>query len=121
MSLTKLTPSEVLQRQKIRLQVKSDALIGSLEDNFDYLQKHIGSLVSDSALSAVVSKTPPVVQSLFGKRDRDRYPDSESGSFNAASLLAEGALTIIPLFMKGPKGWIARFLASQAKKLFLKR
>lgn len=119
MSSTKLTPLEVLQRQKTRLQVKSDALIDILEDNFDYLQHNMGALVGDSAVSAVVSKTPPFVQDLLGRGDR--YRDGEEvGAFSRLALL-DGVLDILPMFMKGPKGWIARFVLKQAKNLFSKR
>lgn len=118
MSSTKLTPLEVLQRQKIRLQMKSDALFDILEDNFDYLQHNMGALVGDSAISAVVSKTPPFVQDLLGRGDR-QY-GQETGAFSRQALL-DGALDILPMFMKGPKGWIARFLLKQAKNLFSKR
>jgi hypothetical protein len=119
MSSTKLTPLEVLQRQKIRLQTKSDALIDILEDNFDYLQHNMGALVGDSAVSAVVSKTPPFVQDLLGRGDR--YDNGEETSAFSRLALLDGALDILPMFMKGPKGWIARFVLKQAKNLFSKR
>jgi hypothetical protein len=119
MSSTKLTPLEVLQRQKARLQLKSEALIDILEDNFDYLQHNMGALVGDSAVTAVVSKTPPFVQDLLGRGDR--YDNGEEvGAFSRLALL-DGALDIIPMFLKGPKGWITRFALKQAKKFFTKR
>jgi hypothetical protein len=119
MSSTKLTPLEILQRQKMRLQMKSDALIDILEDNFEYLQYNFGSLVGDSAVSAIVSKAPPVVQNLLGRGNR--YDDDKLFSVNKLAWLAEGAMDFLPLFLKGPKGWIARFVLNQARKVLFKR
>ena len=119
MSAKKLTPLEILQRRKKRLQIKSDELTGSLEGNLEYLQQHLGTLVGASAMDAVVSKTPPFVQDFLG---RGKYSGKwkETGSFNRMALL-EGALDLLPFFIKGTKGWIASLVLDQAKKWFFRR
>lgn len=114
MSVNKLTPLKNLQRQKIRLQVKSDALVDVLEENFEYLQTNIGSLVVDSTMETITSKMPPFVQNLLGK-----------GEASPSSLKAEGfvdkTLDILPFFMKGGKVIIVSFLLKKLKKLIFKK
>jgi hypothetical protein len=119
MSANKLTPLEVLQKQKIRLQTKSEALADVLEENFDYLHHNIASLLGNSAADAAISKMPPLVQNLLGKRNTEEYEDFEpSQSTNKLAMLADGALSILPFFMKGPKGFVASFVMKNLKKMF---
>ncbi len=70
MSATNLTPLDVLQRRKIRLQVKSDALINVLEENFSYLQENVVPLITDTAVNTFISKMPPFIQN-FLRRDNN--------------------------------------------------
>ena len=115
MSLTKLTPLEVLQRQKARLRHKSDATVEVLENDLDYIQHNMGSIIGNTVVEAVVSKTPPLVQSLLG-----RNKNSESGRVDRLGLI-EGALDILPFFIKGSKGWLVRLVVNQARKWIFKR
>ena len=114
MSSTKSTPLEVLQKQKARLHLKSDALIETLENDLDYVQHNMGTIISNSIVDAVLSRTPPLVQSLIGKGKK-----SEDGAFNHLGIV-EGALDILPIFIKGPKGWLVRLALSQLKKWIFK-
>jgi hypothetical protein len=116
MSSTKLTPLEVLQRQKLRLQVKSEALTDTLEENLNYLQHNIGALLGNSAVTAVVSKTPPFVQDLLGRGER--LSDGEQPGTLLS--IAEAGLDFLPLFLKGPKGFVAKLVLRQLKKIFFK-
>ena len=115
MRSTKLTPTEVLQRQKARLRLKSDALTEALEGNLNYVQHNMGTIVTNSVTEAVVSKSPPIVQSLLG-----RSKGTETGSFDHTDLIG-GALDILPLFIKGSKGWLIRLVLDQARKWIFRR
>lgn len=118
MSLTNLTPIDILKRRKIRLQVKSDALTDILEENFEYLQNNAVSLVSETAVDTLISKMPPFVQALFGKSSKDAI--CETGGSSKFAGIASGALEFLPLFMKGKKGLIATFIIRQLKKFLFK-
>jgi len=115
MSSIKLTPSEVLQRQKARLRLKSDALVETLENNMDYIQHNMGAIISNTVVDALVSKTPPLVQSLLVKGKH-----SAGGIFKPSALIG-GAMDILPFFFKGAKGWLAHWVLNQAKKWIFKR
>jgi hypothetical protein len=115
MSPTKLTPLEVLQKQKLRLQHKSDVLTERLENDFDYFQNNIGTILSNTAMKAIVTKTPPVIQSLLGINR-----NTETDSCSRSGLIA-GALDVLPVFFKGPKQWIARFIIGQVKRWIFTR
>jgi hypothetical protein len=115
MSSTKLTPLEVLHRQKARLQLRSDALIEVLEENLEYMRNNMGTIIRNSAMDAVASKTPRIVQSLLGMKE-----NSEPGVFHRSALL-EGALDILPFFIRESKGWLIRLALKQVKKWIFKR
>ena len=107
MRSAKLTPLEVLQRQKAALRLKSDALTESLENDLNYIQHNLGTIISNTVVEGVVSKTPPLVQSLLGR--------------NKKIGLIENVLDILPFFIKGSKGWILRLVLDQARKWIFKR
>ena len=90
MGLKKLTPLEILQRKKCRLQMKTDDLIGSLEGNYEYLQQNFFPLLSESAASAVMSKLSPAI------------------------------LDIVPFFMKGKMGRFAGLLIKLLRNTLFK-
>ena len=104
MRSTKLTPVEVLQKQKLRLRLKSNALSEKLENDLNYVQHNIGTIITNTVVDAVVSKTPPFVQSLFG-----RSQNPETGRFDHWGLI-EGVLDFLPVVIKGQKGWLARLV-----------
>ena len=115
MSSTKLTPSEVLQRQKARLRFKSDALVETLENNLNYIQHNMGTIMSNTVVDAVVSKSPPLVQSLLVKGK-----NSKAGVFKPSALIG-GAMDILPFFFKGTKGWLAHWVLDLVRKRIFKR
>ena len=110
MSSTKLTPIEVLQKRKNRLSIKADALKYALEDNLAYLQENIVPLISATGTDALIAKMPPFVQNLIGMRR-----NNDSFQFSG---IADGAISLVPFFLKGGKGLIVSFLLKQLKKLF---
>ncbi|MDR1527450.1 MAG: hypothetical protein LBS46_07260 [Dysgonamonadaceae bacterium] len=115
MNATKLTPLEVLHRQKARLQTQSDALMEALEDHLEYLQHNMGTIIGNMAIDAVLSKTPPIVQTFFGRGE-----NPGTSACNGMALM-EGALDIIPFFIKEPKRWLVRLVLEQVKKWIFKR
>ncbi|MDH8702207.1 hypothetical protein M2138_001567 [Dysgonomonadaceae bacterium PH5-43] len=116
MSSTKLTPIDILKRRKIRLQVKSDALIDILEDNFTYLQNNAVSLASETAADTFISKLPPFVQSLLGKGHKVPWSEALPSS-DKLSGIAMGALDFLPILFRGKKGIVATLLIRMIKKL----
>ena len=114
-SSTKLTPSEVLQKQKARLRLKSDVLTERLENNLNYIQHNMGTIINHSIMEAVVSKSPPLVKSLLG-----RGKNPETGGFDRWGLIG-GVLDILPIFTKGSKGWLIRLVLDQARKWIFRR
>ncbi len=117
MNSTNLSPLENLRRRKVRLSIKSDALVDALEDNFAYLQENIVPLVSKTAMEAVSSKMPPFVQHLIGRKKEREESFCTSSKFSG---IAESAINLIPFFLKGGKGLILTFLLSQLKKRLFK-
>ena len=115
MRSTKLTPVEVLQRQKLRLRLKSNALTETLENDLNYIQHNIGTIIGNSVVDVVASKTPSFVQSLLG---RNKKP--ETGKFDHWGLI-EGVVDVLPVFIKGSKGWLAHLVLHQVGKWFFKK
>ncbi|MDL2222847.1 hypothetical protein LJB98_01970 [Bacteroidales bacterium OttesenSCG-928-M11] len=128
MAANKLTPIEVLQKKKLELTVKSDALVNVLEDNFSYLQENMGSLIIDATVDAATSKLPPFVQNLIGVKHYEEDDDNEEQNnfASTASLskfegIADMALSVVPIFAKGIKGLLLTFALKKAKDLIFKR
>jgi hypothetical protein len=113
MKPTKLTPIEVLQKRKIRLSVKADALQAVLEENLEYLQENFGALIRETTTEALIAKMPPFVQNLIGRGKNNISSSQYEG-------IAEGAIGLVPFFLKGGKGFIVSVLLNQLKKLFFK-
>jgi hypothetical protein len=67
MNAFKLTPSQVLQREKARLQMKSDALFEVLESDIEYLRQDFGGLIGRSLSEAILSKIPILLRLLLGR------------------------------------------------------
>ena len=114
MSSTKLTPLEVLQKQKARLRLQSEVLTETLENDLNYIQHNMGTIISNTVVDAVVSKSPPIVKSLL-----NRGKNPETGHFDRLGLV-EGILDILPAFIKGSKGWLAHLALLQLRKWFFK-
>jgi hypothetical protein len=110
MKPTKLTPLEVLQRHKARLRLQSDALAEALENDLNYIQRNLGTIIGNTVREAVVSRTPPLVRSLL---DKGQNPESGISKYSA---LIEGIMDILPFFIKGSKGWLAHVVVDVMKK-----
>lgn len=119
MSADKRSPLERLQRQKIRLQVKSDALYDSMEENFNYLKDNAGSLVGEAAADAVLAKMPPFVQQLFPRaREKDAHSSGIASTLMAG--IADKAADIVPFFVKGKKAFFLTLLLKQLTRFLPK-
>ena len=114
MRSTKLTPSEVLQKQKTRLRLQADALTEALENDLNYIQHNMGTIISNSVVEAVVSNSPPLVKSLLGRGK------TGTGKFDRSGLV-EGVLDVLPVLIKGSKGWLAQLMLYQVKKWIFRR
>jgi hypothetical protein len=125
MAAGKLTPLQALERKKVYIRLYSDALVDSLEDNFQYLQENFGSLVGHATVDAAIAKLPPVVQNLLGHGRKDdrkccRGNQRDSGAARYADY-ADKALDIVPFFAKGAKGMVLTFLLKRVKNMLFKR
>ena len=116
----KLTPLEILQKQKSDLQAKSDELSGKIENNIKYLQQNFSPLLRDSLVESAVSKLPPKLQNLAGnifnieqKAATQNAKNSTTSNFILGA--ATGITEIAPLFLRGKKGV---FLSILLKKVF---
>jgi len=121
----KLTPLEILLKQKADLQAKSDILSGSIENHVKYLHNNSASLLSDTLIDSAVSKLPPQLQSLVGsflqkKRETDAQEtnDSNFGKFIIGAAI--GITEIAPFFIRGKKGMFISLLMKQIMKFATK-
>jgi len=120
MNSDKLTPLEVLQRKKSHLQDQFDAIASVLEKDVEYLRCNMGGLLGESAMFAVASKMPPFVQGLIMRGGQEKESSGEAEKLPVMAmlnLLMEGALNVIPFFVRGKKGMITAFLLRQAKRI----
>ncbi|GHS94414.1 hypothetical protein FACS1894207_2590 [Bacteroidia bacterium] len=117
--MKQLSPTEALQLRKKQLEVQSEALSDVLESKFDYLHKNFMPLLGSSVLDTVVSKMPPYAQNFIHKQEGSNGKKIWVSSI--LSGLASGAVDIVPLLLKGKKGFLISFLLQQAKNLFFIR
>jgi len=123
MKLKKLTPLEILQKQKKDLQAKSDELSDSIENRVKYMQQNFAPLLRHSVMVSAVSKMPPHLRNLTGdllhKEKKTNAMDSSGHTFNKFTKgIALGAAEIAPFFLKGKKGMLISFLLKQTVRLF---
>ena len=125
MQSKKLTPLEILYKQKTGLQTKSDELGKSIENHAKYLHEHFVPLLRDSVVESAVSKMPPLLQSFAGsflpkeqkantQENRQNIQDSSIGKYFLEIVI--GIVEIAPLFIKGKKGAILSLLLKQVFK-----
>ncbi len=121
----KITQLERLQMQRIKLHAEAEAHWSALDDQWDYLQDNLGSLMMGSAINAVKSKLPPVIAGLLpssgGKStDNKTMVKSKSSGLSAtAESVLDMALDSIPFLIKGPRAVIIALVLKKLKKLFL--
>ena len=121
----KLTPLEMLQKQKSDLQAKSDELSDSIENHVKYMQQNFAPLLRNSVMESAVSKMPPHLRSLTGnilqKEKKTAKRDSSGHTFDKfAKGIAFGIAEIAPFFLKGKKGALLSFLLKQTVKLIVR-
>jgi hypothetical protein len=104
MKTAKTTPLLRLQQQKARLQARSSALQEALTGDLEYLQRHIGPLIGQSLLDVLLAQAPPFLRTLLG-----RGGESSGGQAHGHSWVS-GLLNLLPLFVKGRKGWLLRLV-----------
>jgi len=118
MKQKKLTPLEVLQRQKADLQMKSNGLSDAIENRFNYLQQNFGVLLRNGMIESTLAKMPPQLQHLasrfFRKEQKTIAPDSPTNSI--ALGIAAGLAEIVPFFIPGKKGAVFSILLKQILK-----
>jgi len=119
MRLKKLTPLEILHRQKAELQMKSGELTGSIENNAKYLQRHFGVLFRDSMVESAVSKMPPQLQSFTGhllKKEKKTTGKQDFSARKVAQGIIIGVTEMAPFFLRGKKGAALSILLKQIVK-----
>jgi len=119
MRLKKLTPLEILHKQKAELQMKSVELTGTIENNAKYLQRHFGVLFRDSLVDSAVSKMPPKLQSFTGhllKKEKKTGDTHDFSLLKVAQGIAIGIAEMAPFFLKGKKGALISVLLRQVGK-----
>ena len=119
MRLKKLTPLEILHRQKTELQMKSGELTGTIENNARYLQRHFGVLFRDSMVDSAVSKMPPKLQSFTEHLLKKEKKITGKQDFSVRKFtqgIIIGVTEIAPFFLKGKKGAALSILLKQIVK-----
>lgn len=117
----KISPLEALQKERIRLQLKSESLVAVIEEDFKYLQDNAPVLVGHAVTDVVVSKMPPFIQKLFKKKDSKKETHPLSLGLSAYEQYADVALEFVPFIMKGSKGLIVTMLLKKLKDFFFKK
>lgn len=125
----KPTALERLELRRSKYQCEADECISSLDNNFDYLQENMASLLLRFSAKAIQSALPPFVQSLFSTTDNGRQNygdgniiiednDSDNGFFNK---IKKQAIVILPIIIEEVKPILISMLMSKAKGMFSKR
>ena len=114
----KLTPLEILQKQKNDLRTKSSELTVSIENHAKHLQQHFGPLLRDSMIKTAVSKMPSIIQNFTGNILQKEKKEDVSTSYLRIITqgIVVGIVEIAPFFLKGRKGAIISILLKQIAK-----
>jgi len=114
----KLTHLEILQKQKIALQIKSEELTDAIENHAKYLQQHFAPLLRNSLMESAVSKIPLQLQNFAGtffqKEKKTNVSNSSIGMITQGIVI--GIAEIAPFFLKGKKGVLLSILLKQIIK-----
>ena len=121
MQQKKLTPLEILQKQKAGLQVKSNKLSDAIESRARYVQQNFVPLLRDNVVESAVSKMPLPFQKLAGSiLLKEKNTATQGSPLHKISRIAQGialsAAGIAPFFLKGKKGAFISILLNQAFK-----
>jgi len=114
----KLTPLEILQKQKNSLQAKSGELASSIENRARYVQQNFVPLLRNSVVESAVSKMPPQLRNLTENLLLKENKINAQGSpvRNVAQGIAIGIAEIVPFFLKGKRGAFISILLRQVPK-----
>jgi len=112
MQSKKLTPLEILHKQKNDLQVKSDELSRAIGNHSKYLQENLVPLLRDNLVESAVSKMPFHLRNLTGNfiQKRKKTNTGNLSIFKVVHSIALGIAEIAPFFLKGKKGAIFSFI-----------
>jgi hypothetical protein len=115
----KLTPLEILHRQKADLQIKANELAVEIENKAKYLQQNFVPLLSNTLIVSVVSKMPPQLQNIAGNflQKENKAGRRNSSALRVAQGIVAGVSTVAPFFLKGKKGVIISMALKQILKL----
>jgi hypothetical protein len=118
MKKKKLTPMEILHKQKASLQAKSDELSGTIENRFNFLQQNWVPLLRNSLVESAIAKMPPQLQGIAGlflhKEQKKEVQDSQKQK--VVHGVITGIATIVPFFLKGKTGAILSIILQQITK-----
>jgi hypothetical protein len=114
----KLTPLEILQKQKAGLQVKSDELAVTIENRAKYVQQNFAPLLRNTVIESAVSKMPPQLRNLTGNfLLKEKKANTQNLSLQkVAQGFAISITEIAPFFLKGKKGALISILLKQVIK-----
>ena len=118
MQSKKLSPLEILQKQKSDLQIRSNELSVAIENHTKYLQQNFVPLFRDSVVESAVSKMPPRLRSLTGyffPNERKTLVRISSGR-KLTQKIAVGIAEFAPFFIKGKKGAFFSIILKQISK-----
>lgn len=112
---------ELLQKERVALEIRSELLINSLENTLEYSKENLGSILRVSVMEAVLPTLPSFVQRMiFPKETSTRSRENNQFTAGPVGFLAEGVLSILPFLLKGKKGIIVAFILKKLKDKFLK-
>jgi len=115
MQQKKLTPLQLLRKQKISLQAKSDELSGTIENRVRFVQQNFVPLLRNSVMESAVSKMPPQLRNIAGSffLKEKRNDTQDSFLHKVAQGIITGIAELAPLFLRGKKGTIVSILLKQ--------
>jgi len=119
----RLSPLEILQKQKTDLQAKADVLSDNIENRVNYLQKNFTPLLFNSIVESATSKLPPQLQNLAGKfiQKEPKSADTQNATNSTVSKLISGIVigiaVVVPIIISNKKGKIISFLMKQILRM----
>jgi len=119
MQSKKITPIEILQKQKAGLQAKSDELGATIEKRARFVQQNFIPLLRNSIMESAVSKLPPQLRNFAGnllQKEKKTNIQDLSPLHKIVQGIAAGIAEIAPFFLKGKKGALISVLLRQVIK-----
>ena len=116
--MKKVTPLEILRKQKNDLQAKSGELTVAIENHLRFLQEHFIPLLRNSVMKSAVSKMPRPLRNIASNflPQEKKAAKQDSSVYKVAQSFVIGIAEIIPFFLKGKKGMIISILLKQVFK-----